>query len=41
MVGLSMDWETRDQVAEQQRWSAVMVVRVNYKNDFERLTKSV
>ena len=41
MVGLSMDWETQDQEAEQQRWSAVMVVRVNYKNDFERLAKSV
>ncbi len=40
-VGLSMDWETRDAEAEQQRWSAVMVVRVNFKNDFERVAKSV
>ncbi len=40
-VGLSADWETRDQEAEQQRWSAVMIMRVNFKNDFERVTKSV
>lgn len=41
MVGLSMDWETRDAEAERQRWSAFLVARVNYKNDFERVTKSV
>ncbi len=41
MVGLSMDWETRDAEAEQQRWSAFLIARVNYKNDFERGTKSV
>ena len=41
MVGLSMDWQTRDAEAEQQPWSAVLVVRVNYKNDFVRATKSV
>ena len=41
MVGLSADWETRDEEAEQQRWSAIMIMRVNYKNDFERATKSV
>ena len=41
MVGLSMDWETRDAEAEQQRWSAFLIARVNYKNDFERVTKSV
>jgi len=41
MVGLSMDWETRDAEAEQQRWSAFLIARVNYKNDLERGTKSV
>ena len=41
MVGLSMDCETRDAEAEQQRWSAFLIARVNYKNDFERVTKSV
>ena len=41
MVGLSMDWETRDEEAERQRWSAFLVARVNYKNDYERGTKSV
>ncbi len=41
MVGLSMDWETRDAEAEQQRWSAFLIARVNYKNDYERVTKSV
>ena len=41
MVGLSADWETRDAEADQQRWSALMVFRVNYKNDFERGAKSV
>ena len=41
MVGLSMDWETRDEEAERQRWSAFLVARVNYKNDYKRSTKSV
>ncbi len=41
MVGLSMDWQTRDAEAEKQPWSAVLVLRVNYKNDFVRATKSV
>ncbi len=41
MVGLSTDWETRDEDAEQQKWSAVLIARVSYKNDFERETKSV
>ena len=40
-VGLAADWSTRDEEAERQRWSAVMIMRVNYKNDFERATKSV
>ena len=40
-VGLSADWAPRDEEAQQQRWSAVMRMRVNYKNDFERATKSV
>ena len=41
MVGLAMDWETRDPEAEQQRWSALLIGRVNYKNDYERAAKSV
>ncbi len=39
-VGLSADWATRDEEADQQRWSAVMIMRVNFKNDYERVTKS-
>ena len=41
MVGLAMDWETRDEEAEDRKWSAVLVLRVNYKNDFERSTRAV
>ncbi len=41
MVGLSMDWETRDEEEQLQGWSAFLVARVNYKNDYERATKSV
>ena len=41
MVGLAMDWETRDEGSEDRKWSAVLVLRVNYKNDFERSTKAV
>ena len=41
MVGLSTDWETRDPEAEEQKWSAVLIFRVSYKNDLERSTKSV
>ena len=41
MVGLATDYETRDAEEENQNWSAIMVARVTYKNDFERVTKSV
>ncbi len=41
MVGLSTDWKTQDAEAEEQAWSAVLVLRVNYKNDFVRSTKAV
>ncbi len=44
MLGLAMDWQTREEVGEKGKkkpWSAVMVLRFNYKNDFIRSTKSV
>ena len=40
IVGLATDWATRDAEAEEQRWSAVLVASVNFKNDFQRATKS-
>ena len=40
-VGLSTDWQTRDEETEEKKWSAVLAARVMYKNDFERSTKSV
>lgn len=40
-VGLSTDYETRDAEEEGQNWSAILVARVTFKNDFERATKSV
>ena len=41
MAGLSTDYETRDAEEESQNWSAILVARVTFKNDFERVTKSV
>ena len=39
IAGLATDWATRDG-AESQRWSAVLAASINFKNDFERATKS-
>ena len=41
IAGLATDWATRDAGAEEQRWSAVLAASLNFKNDFERGTKSV
>ncbi len=41
MLGLAMDWQTQDAEAEEQPWSAVLVLRANYKNDFVRSTKAM
>ncbi len=41
IVGLATDWATRDAEGEGGRWSAVLAASINFKNDFERATKSV
>ena len=44
MLGLAMDWKTREEVANDEKakpWGAVVVLSFNYKNDFIRHTKSV
>ena len=41
IVGLATDWATREAEGEGGRWSAVLVASINFKNDFERATKSM